>query len=166
MDRVVSQLLAEMDGLNKSATVVIIGLSIYCIAFHIKNFLKGATNRPDLLDQALLRPGRFDKLLYVGPCGTKESKVAVLRALTKKYVFHVLHANFNGVFRFRLSPDVNLEEIVDLCPANITGADYYGLCSNAWMSAVRELLRNNENRIAIYKKAIYLFIYFKSFRYF
>lgn len=68
MDRVVSQLLAEMDGLNKSATVIIIG----------------ATNRPDLLDPALLRPGRFDKLLYVGPCNTEESKLSVLQALTKK----------------------------------------------------------------------------------
>ncbi|KAH0820454.1 hypothetical protein GEV33_002337 [Tenebrio molitor] len=49
MDRVVSQLLAEMDGLNQSGTIFIIG----------------ATNRPDLIDPALLRPGRFDKLLYV-----------------------------------------------------------------------------------------------------
>ncbi|KAL1444889.1 hypothetical protein MTO96_045340, partial [Rhipicephalus appendiculatus] len=48
MDRVVSQLLAEMDGLNKSADVFVIG----------------ATNRPDLLDPAILRPGRFDQLLF------------------------------------------------------------------------------------------------------
>ncbi|KAJ3251287.1 peroxisomal assembly protein [Boothiomyces macroporosus] len=50
MDRIVSQLLAELDGCG--------GSDVFCI---------GATNRPDLLDSALLRPGRFDKLVYLGP---------------------------------------------------------------------------------------------------
>ncbi|KAJ8930076.1 hypothetical protein NQ314_017183 [Rhamnusium bicolor] len=109
MDRVVSQLLAEMDGLNESATVFIIG----------------ATNRPDLIDPALLRPGRFDKLLYVGPCTDIESKIAVLSALTRK---------------FRLNEDVDLARVVQICPDNITGADFYGICANAWTSAVRKLI--------------------------
>ncbi|XP_044503231.1 peroxisome biogenesis protein 6 isoform X2 [Mangifera indica] len=51
MDRVVSQMLAEIDGLNDSTQDL---------------FIIGASNRPDLIDPALLRPGRFDKLLYVG----------------------------------------------------------------------------------------------------
>lgn len=68
MDRVVSQLLAEMDGLDQQSSIFIIA----------------ATNRPDLIDQALLRPGRFDKLLYVGPCTDPESKLSVLKALTRK----------------------------------------------------------------------------------
>ncbi|EHA8588041.1 hypothetical protein COCNU_scaffold003979G000020 [Cocos nucifera] len=51
MDRVVSQMLAEIDGLNESSQDL---------------FIIGASNRPDLIDPALLRPGRFDKLLYVG----------------------------------------------------------------------------------------------------
>ncbi|KAG2568805.1 hypothetical protein PVAP13_7NG400000 [Panicum virgatum] len=51
MDRVVSQLLVEIDGLSDNSQDL---------------FIIGATNRPDLLDSALLRPGRFDKLLYVG----------------------------------------------------------------------------------------------------
>ena len=50
MDRVVSQLLSEMDGINKANDVFVIG----------------ATNRPDLLDTALLRPGRFDRLFIRG----------------------------------------------------------------------------------------------------
>lgn len=51
MDRVVSQMLAEIDGLSDSSQDL---------------FIIGASNRPDLIDPALLRPGRFDKLLYVG----------------------------------------------------------------------------------------------------
>ncbi|KAK4873529.1 hypothetical protein RN001_015558 [Aquatica leii] len=109
MDRVVSQLLAEMDGLNQSATIFIIG----------------ATNRPDLIDPALLRPGRFDKLLYVGPCTDLDSKISVLKALTRK---------------FKLDRSVNLEDVVKICPKNITGADFYGLCSVAWLSCVRKLI--------------------------
>ncbi|KRT81407.1 AAA protein, partial [Oryctes borbonicus] len=113
MDRVVSQLLAEMDGLNKEATVFIIG----------------ATNRPDLIDPALLRPGRFDKLLYVGPAETHDAKFSVLQALTRK---------------FKLTGSTNLDEIVRMCPENISGADFYGLCSGAWMSAARHLIERVE----------------------
>ncbi|XP_071053095.1 peroxisomal ATPase PEX6 isoform X2 [Onthophagus taurus] len=113
MDRVVSQLLSEMDGLNEEATIFIIG----------------ATNRPDLIDPALLRPGRFDKLLYVGPAQDVPSKTSVLKALTRK---------------FNLDEDVNLENIVEKCPKNISGADFYGLCSSAWLSAVRRLIKKIE----------------------
>ncbi|XP_056631650.1 peroxisomal ATPase PEX6 isoform X1 [Diorhabda sublineata] len=113
MDRVVSQLLAEMDGLNDSATIFIIG----------------ATNRPDLIDPALLRPGRFDKLLYIGPCIDEASKISVLKALTRK---------------FKLSCDVDLSAVVKICPKNITGADFYGICSQAWLFATRRLIKRIE----------------------
>ncbi|XP_050312238.1 peroxisome assembly factor 2 isoform X2 [Anthonomus grandis grandis] len=109
MDRVVSQLLAEMDGLETSGKVFVIG----------------ATNRPDLIDPALLRPGRFDKLLYVGPCADPDSKVSVLKALTRK---------------FNLSPDLDLKELVLTCPKNVTGADFYGICSCAWSTAAKRLI--------------------------
>ena len=67
--RVVSQLLAELDGIQKSRDVFVIG----------------ATNRPDLLDPALLRPGRFDTLLYLGISKEKEDRMKIVKALTRKY---------------------------------------------------------------------------------
>merc|ERR1719187_732074 len=67
MDRVVSALLAEMDKLETCEVTVI-----------------GATNRPDLVDPALLRPGRFDRLVYLGPAETAGERLCVLKALTRK----------------------------------------------------------------------------------
>ncbi|NWR91800.1 PEX6 factor, partial [Furnarius figulus] len=106
MDRVVSQLLAELDGLHSTRDVFVIG----------------ATNRPDLLDSALLRPGRFDKLVYVGINEDRESQLQVLSAITRK---------------FKLDPSVNLTTILEKCPAQLTGADIYALCSDAMMCAVK-----------------------------
>ncbi|XP_070409800.1 peroxisomal ATPase PEX6 [Nothobranchius furzeri] len=106
MDRVVSQLLAELDTLQLSAEVFVIG----------------ATNRPDLLDQSLLRPGRFDKLVYVGINKDRVSQLQVLQAILRK---------------FQLDPDVNLQEVVDRCPAHMTGADLYALCSDAMTAAIK-----------------------------
>jgi peroxin-6 len=72
MDRIVSQLLAELDGMSDgeegSGGVFVIG----------------ATNRPDLLDQALLRPGRFDKMLYLGISDTHDKQLTILEALSRK----------------------------------------------------------------------------------
>ncbi|XP_028580738.2 peroxisome biogenesis factor 6 [Podarcis muralis] len=106
MDRVVSQLLAELDGLHSSRDVFVIG----------------ATNRPDLLDSALLRPGRFDKLVYVGINEDRDSQLQVLNAITRK---------------FKLDPSVSLLGILDKCPVQLTGADIYALCSDAMMSAIK-----------------------------
>ncbi|XP_063774813.1 peroxisome biogenesis factor 6 [Pseudophryne corroboree] len=110
MDRVVSQLLAEMDGLHSSNDVFVIG----------------ATNRPDLLDSALLRPGRFDKLVYVGINEDRESQLKVLEAITRK---------------FSLDPAVELSLVLEYCPTALTGADLYALCADAMMSAVKENIK-------------------------
>ena len=72
MDRIVSQLLAELDGMSDGAEG---GGGVFVI---------GATNRPDLLDQALLRPGRFDKMLYLGISDTHAKQQTILEALTRK----------------------------------------------------------------------------------
>lgn len=107
MDRVVSQMLAEIDGLNDSSQDL---------------FIIGASNRPDLIDAALLRPGRFDKLLYVGVNADPSYRERVLKALTRK---------------FKLHEDVSLYSIAKRCPPNFTGADMYALCADAWFHAAR-----------------------------
>ncbi|KAF4283463.1 peroxisomal assembly protein [Aspergillus fumigatus] len=109
MDRIVSQLLAELDGMNggeeNSGGVFVIG----------------ATNRPDLLDTALLRPGRFDKMLYLGVSDTHEKQATILEALTRK---------------FTLDPEVSLRRVADRLPLTYTGADLYALCSDAMLKAI------------------------------
>ncbi|NXT18630.1 PEX6 factor, partial [Syrrhaptes paradoxus] len=106
MDRVVSQLLAELDGLHSTREVFVIA----------------ATNRPDLLDPALLRPGRFDKMVYVGINEDRELQLQVLSAVTRK---------------FKLDPSVNLTTVLEKCPVQLTGADIYALCADAMMYAVK-----------------------------
>ncbi|EPS73106.1 hypothetical protein M569_01642, partial [Genlisea aurea] len=108
MDRVVSQMLAEIDGLTDPTTQDL--------------FIIGASNRPDLIDPALLRPGRFDKLLYVGINSDVSYRERVLRALTRK---------------LKLGEDVSLCEIAVKCPPNFTGADMYALCADAWFRAAK-----------------------------
>jgi len=109
MDRVVSQLLAEIDSAQSGSGTDDV-------------FIIGATNRPDLLDPALLRPGRLDKLLYVGVASDAVSQLKVIKALTRK---------------FSMDSDVNLGEIAGKCPPRLTGADLYALCSDAWMVALK-----------------------------
>src|SRR6478672_7618027 len=104
-ERVISQLLTELDGLEVLTNVVIIA----------------ATNRPDIIDPALLRPGRFDRLLYVPP-PDKESRVHVLKIHTKKKP---------------LADDVKIDVLADQTEG-YTGADIAALASAAVMLALRE----------------------------
>ena len=82
-DRVLSQLLAELDGIQALQKVIIIHNS-ECLFFvdkclgYIKVIVIAATNRPDLLDKALLRPGRIDRKIFVPPPDQK-SREAVIR---------------------------------------------------------------------------------------
>ncbi|CAN4113669.1 unnamed protein product [Withania somnifera] len=85
-------------------------------------FIIGASNRPDLIDPALLRPGRFDKLLYVGVNSEASYRERVLKALTRK---------------FKLKEDISLLSIAKRCPPNFTGADMYALCADAWFHAAK-----------------------------
>eukprot|EP00794_Sanderia_malayensis_P011149 gene11149-12321_t len=106
MDRVVSQLLAELDGMQTSNELFVIG----------------ATNRPDLLDNALLRPGRFDKLVYVGFPETKADRMNIIKSYTNK---------------MNLAAQLEVSNIEDRLPSYLTGADMYALCSDAVLNAIR-----------------------------
>ncbi|KAF8163058.1 P-loop containing nucleoside triphosphate hydrolase protein [Crassisporium funariophilum] len=122
MDRIVSQLLAELDGMSGGSE----GSDVFVI---------GATNRPDLLDPALLRPGRFDRMLYLGVSDTHEAQLNILEALTRK---------------FRLDPDLDLRTISQKCPFNYTGADFYALCSDAMLNAMSRKAESIEEKIGKY----------------
>lgn len=114
MDRIVSQLLTELDGLHT-------GFDVYVI---------GATNRPDLLDPALLRPGRFDKLVYLGVASDIRQRTKILEAITRK---------------LKLSKNLDLENIARSCPKNMTGADLASLCSEASLNAVKRVIDQIES---------------------
>lgn len=109
MDRIVSQLLAELDGMSDGDEG---GGGVFVI---------GATNRPDLLDQALLRPGRFDKMLYLGVSDTHEKQLTIMEALTRKFTMH---------------PQTSLLRVAESLPFTYTGADLYALCSDAMLKAI------------------------------
>ncbi|HLI45752.1 MAG TPA: CDC48 family AAA ATPase [Geobacterales bacterium] len=104
-ERMVNQLLTEMDGIQTLKNVVVIG----------------ATNRVDILDPALLRPGRFDLIVYVPPPDFA-SRLQILKIHTKK---------------MPLANDVNLEEVAKKTEG-YTGADLEALCKEAGMVAIRE----------------------------
>lgn len=104
-ERVLNQMLAEMDGLEDLNDVLVIG----------------ATNRPDMLDPALLRPGRFDKILLVG-APEEEGRLGVLKIHTKK---------------MPLAKDVDLKDFAKKT-IGYTGADLEALVREAAMLALRE----------------------------
>lgn len=107
--RVVNTLLTELDGLNDRKGIFVIG----------------ATNRPDMIDPAMLRPGRLDKTLYI-ELPTAGERLEILRTL--------IHAN-----KTPLADNVNLEEIAndDKCK-NFSGADLLSLVREAGVLALKQ----------------------------
>ncbi len=106
-ERVISQMLTEMDGLESLNNVVVIA----------------ATNRPDIMDPALLRPGRFDKSIFIGP-PDKESRKSIFGIHTRGKP---------------LADDVDIEKLADETEG-CTGADISAICNEAVMNAVRRLI--------------------------
>jgi len=122
-DRIVSQLLSEVDGLDDLTTS---DSSEKSTQQHV--FVIGATNRPDLVDSALLRPGRFDKLVYISPPEDRTAQEMVLNAQTRK---------------FDLEKGLSMSEVAHLLPEPplVTGADIYGLCQSAWTIALKRTVQ-------------------------
>jgi transitional endoplasmic reticulum ATPase len=107
-ERLLSQMLTELDGLEDLKGVVVIG----------------ATNRLDIIDEALLRPGRFDRILEV-PAPDKEARKHIFQIHTKKKP---------------LESDVNLDKLVEMTEG-MTGADIAALVNAAAMTAIKEHVR-------------------------
>merc|ERR1719197_2067953 len=112
-DRVMNQLLTEMDGINPAKNVFIIG----------------ATNRPDIIDTALMRPGRLDQLLYI-PMPDYESRLSILKATLRKSP---------------VSREVDLEFLAQNTD-KFSGADLTEICQRAAKLAIRESIGRDMER--------------------
>jgi len=120
-ERIVNQLLSEMDGIVVLKNVVIIG----------------ATNRLDILDPALLRPGRFDKCVFVPP-PDEEGRLAIFKVHTR---------------RMPLGEDVELKRLAKLTEG-YTGADIEAVCREAAMCAAREDIKAKSINMRHFMKAL------------
>jgi transitional endoplasmic reticulum ATPase len=120
-ESVVNQILTSMDGLESMEGVVVIG----------------ATNRPDILDPGLLRPGRFDRLLLL-PAPDKKSRIEIFKIHTKG---------------MPLTKDISLEDLADKCEG-FSGADINGVCREAAMLALRNDIKAKEINKKHFEKAM------------
>ncbi|CAN6713829.1 unnamed protein product [Malus baccata var. baccata] len=112
-DRVLNQLLTEMDGMNAKKTVFVIG----------------ATNRPDIIDPALLRPGRLDQLIYI-PLPDEASRLQIFKACLRKSP---------------ISKDIDLAALASYT-RGFSGADITEICQRACKYAIREDIEKDIER--------------------
>ena len=110
-DRVINQILTEIDGVGARKNVFVIG----------------ATNRPDILDPAVIRPGRLDQLIYI-PLPDFKSRVSIFNAALRKAP---------------VARDVNIE-VLARSTAGFSGADISEICQSASKMAIREVILKDE----------------------
>ncbi len=110
-ERVISQMLSEVDGLEELHNITVIA----------------ATNRPDIIDPALLRPGRIDRLIYV-MTPDRDSRLEIFKVHTAKTPIDV---------------DVDLETLAD-DTSDFTGADIASVCNEATILAIREYVTSGK----------------------
>ncbi len=120
-ERVISQLLTEMDGILTLGDIVVIA----------------ATNRPDMVDSAVLRPGRFDRLIYV-PEPDEKSRVQIFNIYTKD---------------MPLTKDVDLNQLA-IMTKYYSGADIESLCREAAMHALRRDVSTKEVNMHNFQEAM------------
>jgi len=121
-ERVISQLLTEMDGIESLVNVVVIG----------------ASNRPDMIDPAILRPGRFDRLIYV-PAPDHATRLQILK----------IHAR-----NMPLAQDVDLNQIASQA-AGYSGADLEAVCREAGLISLRRDIETKSVTIEDFRDAFY-----------
>ena len=122
MDRIVSQFLVEIDDINYSKDKII---------------LVGATNRVDLIEPSLLRPGRFDKCIYVDIPREFEDKLKIYNVHTSK---------------FKVKKDASNREIVNVFKEGYSGADIYEVCKLAFIKAFKRYIEKKEGDNVIISK--------------
>ena len=104
-DRVINQILSEIDGMGSGKTLFIIG----------------ATNRPDILDPGIMRPGRLDQLIYI-PLPDRESRISIFKANLRKSP---------------IADDISMEKLAD-ATEGFSGADITEICQRAAKNAIRD----------------------------
>ncbi|RLI44708.1 AAA family ATPase [Candidatus Bathyarchaeota archaeon] len=120
-ERVISQLLTEMDGILALEDIVVIA----------------ATNRPDIIDPAILRPGRFDRLIYV-PEPDQKARLEIFKLYTKE---------------MPLAKDVDLTRLAEMTKS-YSGADIEALCREAALNALRKDFKSNVVTFADFQEAM------------
>ena len=110
-DRVLAQMLTEMDGIEQLKDVIVVA----------------ATNRPDMIDKALMRPGRLDRIVYV-PLPDEKTRHKIFDIHSRKKP---------------LSSDVNLQDLASRT-ADYSGAEIAAICNEAALIALEETLKNSE----------------------
>ncbi|MFH1209526.1 MAG: CDC48 family AAA ATPase [archaeon] len=120
-ENVVNTILAEMDGLEELNNVIVLG----------------ATNRPDRIDSALLRPGRFDRILLIGP-PSKEGRLDILKIHTKN---------------MPLAKEINLKTLAEKTEGYV-GADLESVCREAGLLALRENIKAKEIKKKFFDEAL------------
>jgi len=106
-DRVINQLLSEIDGIGSGKTLFVIG----------------ATNRPDILDPGIMRPGRLDQLIYI-PLPDRDSRISIFKANLRKSP---------------IADDITFEQLADVTDG-FSGADITEICQRAAKNAIRDAI--------------------------